>query len=529
MIATVTPKSLAKLIKALEESAPEIPRQAARILADAKVSADDLQAWADFEHPLRESYGRKLVYDGGFFEVMVMSWAPGDFSAIHDHGFTMWGAVQVFGPAEHAVFAHNEGSLVTINRTQLTPGRVLAVGHDLIHQMGNPTHERFFSLHVYGNPDRNGDITADARVFNLLHGEVRRTDGGVFFDLPDVAINSREELDPPDYYSWLFDATKHLAQAKRANRVTSGLLADITSVERWQMLKDDLANRVDDTGHITDSRYWKWLYSTLQEMSALQRQLIDEQDPESVDDWTTYASYYDHVIGTTNSYIPRYLRHVFNDYDVEPANVSFLDVGCGTGWLEHVLQDDFGMNRERLLAVDISPAMLTVASKRAETRLAGLLDLDESFGQFDVTYCNSYQYLNHEDLEEAIRRMFDVTKRGGLCISEFISVDHVRWYPNVIISEDDTVISLRNPTLTERNGCTYQENEIININRLNGLRITYESTHRRFLCSSRTARDVIATVFGNEPTVFDSITLDEIPVHQETCNSTRYTVCVRRN
>ena len=93
------------------------------------------------------------------------------------------------------------------------------------------------------------------------------------------------------------------------------------------MLKDDLANRVDDAGHITDSRYWKWLYSTLQEMSALQRQLIDEQDPESVDDWTTYASYYDHVIGTTNSYIPRYLRHVFNDYGVEPANVSFLDVG----------------------------------------------------------------------------------------------------------------------------------------------------------------------------------------------------------
>ena len=62
---------------------PAIARQC---VLDANLRAEDLTAWADFDHPVEDSYGRRLVYDGGDFEIMVMSWAPGDFSAIHDHG-----------------------------------------------------------------------------------------------------------------------------------------------------------------------------------------------------------------------------------------------------------------------------------------------------------------------------------------------------------------------------------------------------------------------------------------------------------
>ena len=150
------------------------------------------------------------------------------------------------------------------------------------------------------------------------------------------------------------------------------------------------------------------------------------------------------------------------------------------------------------------------------------------FGTFDVTFCNSYQYLEHEKFEESLRRMFSITKPGGLCISEFITTDHMRWYPNVVYSEDDTVISLRNPSLRERDGWTYQESEIININRLDGIRITYEGVHRRFMISPRRVRELVEEVFGATPTVFDSITLQEIPELQETCSSTRFTVAVRR-
>ncbi|MBK8652429.1 MAG: hypothetical protein IPN20_00430 [Haliscomenobacter sp.] len=48
--------------------------------------------WADFDHPDADSYGRKMAYKGPNFEIMVMSWKPGDFSSIHDHGHTQWGS-----------------------------------------------------------------------------------------------------------------------------------------------------------------------------------------------------------------------------------------------------------------------------------------------------------------------------------------------------------------------------------------------------------------------------------------------------
>ncbi len=522
------PPSLVAIIRGVQSLGPLTGTQAKQLVANAGVTPADLEPWADFDHPAADSYGRKLVYDGGFFELMVMSWAPGDYSAIHDHGYTVWGAVQVFGPAEHGIYSFDEERLVTLSRSTLTPGRVLAVNHDLIHQMGNPAEERFLTLHLYGNHERESEITADARVFDLLHGEVRRTSGGVFFGLPEDQINSREACPPPDYHSWLFDATKQLRRAQANGSVTHDLKQRVLDADRWETLKEDLAERVNETGHMTDSRHWAWLYAALRDMSRLQHELIDDGQAVGFDEWKTYASYYDRVIGTTNSYIAKYFGHVFEQHGVDADAATLIDVGCGTGWFESVLQERFGMRRENLLAVDPSEAMVEVAKDRAPTRRAGLLDLDDSFGQFDVAFCNSYQYLPHEDFEQAVRKMHAVTKPGGLCVSEFITVDHVRWYPNVIYSEDDTVISLRNPTLRERGGCTYQESEIININRLDGMRITYEGVHRRFMVSPRRARELFEEVFGQPAFVSDAITLEEVPPLQETCTSTRYVVCVRR-
>lgn len=186
------PPSLSYLIARLQVTKQLTPESVKRLVLEANISSADLLPWADFDHPIADSYGRKLVFWGGHFEVMVMSWLPGDFSAIHDHGATQWGAVQCFGAAEHYVYQLSDDVLSTRATAHYTPGMVRAVDRDLIHQMGNAGTEPFLSLHVYGCAEPQGTITGDARIFDLLEGTIQYTDGGVFFHLPEEHIKRRQ-------------------------------------------------------------------------------------------------------------------------------------------------------------------------------------------------------------------------------------------------------------------------------------------------------------------------------------------------
>ena len=471
-----------------------------------------------------------MIYDGGSFEIMAMSWMPGDYSAIHDHGHAQWGAVQVFGPAEHAVFAMDSETITTLSRTQLTCGRIVTVGHDLVHQMGNPTSDQFLSLHVYGNANRTHDVTANARVFDLTHQEIQRTDGGVFYSLDSAQINSRRESPRPDYLTWLFDTLQRIKRGLRASRDVTDLLGRLTSRQQWSSLKEDLTARMDQQNHITDSRYWSQLFDGLREAAEIQSRCIDGigADFQERDEWRTYAALYDHVIGATNAYMPKFMARIFDRFGLPAREISFVDVGCGTGWFESELTKQLGMSREQLLGIEPSAAMVEVARARTNVRRGGLLDLCEDWGSYDVSFCNSYQYLRHEDFSDAVGRMASITKPGGLCIGEFITQDHTRWYPNVVFAEDDLVVSLRKPTLHERGGCTYQHSEILNISRLDRMRITDEGTHCRFMVSPARVRQVFHKHFGSSLDVFDAITFAPLSIDAETCSSTRFVVCARR-
>ena len=98
------PNSLGDLVSQLERQQACAPERAASLLYALDITADALRPWWDFEHNKRDSYGRLLVHAGANFELMVMSWMPGDYSAIHDHGEAEWGAVRYYGSADHAVF-----------------------------------------------------------------------------------------------------------------------------------------------------------------------------------------------------------------------------------------------------------------------------------------------------------------------------------------------------------------------------------------------------------------------------------------
>ena len=80
------PTSLQRLIDSLTLHPNLNPQNAKALVLSADVQVEDMMMYADFGHPIEDNYGRKMVYDGGRFEVMVMSWNPGDYSSIHNHG-----------------------------------------------------------------------------------------------------------------------------------------------------------------------------------------------------------------------------------------------------------------------------------------------------------------------------------------------------------------------------------------------------------------------------------------------------------
>ena len=185
------PDRLQNLIYLLSQTNNLTSNQVCQSLKTAKIQPEDLLPWTTFDHPITHSYGRKLVYHGGYFEVMVMSWAPGDISAIHDHGKTQWGAVQCFGKAKHWSFQLDNRLLQTREYSEITPGQIVEVSHELIHQMGNYTQDYFLSLHIYGNSQKPSSITGNARIFDLFEQTIQYTDGGVFFCLPETDISRK--------------------------------------------------------------------------------------------------------------------------------------------------------------------------------------------------------------------------------------------------------------------------------------------------------------------------------------------------
>lgn len=168
-----------------------------KLVEQAQVKEEDLKRYADFDHPVEDCYGRKMVYDGGKFEIMAMSWNPGHYSSIHNHGYTQWGVVQVFGNTHHFIYKNSNDELKFAKKEILTKGEITQVVNATIHQMGNPSTAKYMTLHVYGCNEKEGDITADAKNYELEFDRVNHTTGGAFFNLPEDQIYNFEPCPTP--------------------------------------------------------------------------------------------------------------------------------------------------------------------------------------------------------------------------------------------------------------------------------------------------------------------------------------------
>ena len=190
-------------------------KKVAELVQTANIQVGDVEPFADYDHPIADGYGRKMAVETDHFEIMVMSWNSGDFSSIHDHGYTEWGAVQVFGNVMHHSFS-NQGSEFKLSKKEiLTTGSIAKVNHPLIHQMGNVTSEPYVTLHIYGSNDHAGVVTADARIFELETGLIKHTTGGAFFNLPDDQVYDITSMKPVERQTFVHQAALLLQYYER--------------------------------------------------------------------------------------------------------------------------------------------------------------------------------------------------------------------------------------------------------------------------------------------------------------------------
>jgi SAM-dependent methyltransferase len=227
----------------------------------------------------------------------------------------------------------------------------------------------------------------------------------------------------------------------------------------------------------------------------------------------------------------RYINFFIEKYQTELPNQKIISLGCGTGLVEEYLMAYHNVSYSHIYGIDISESMVNVARKRLRADVGDITTLDPSIQMWDIAYSglNVFLYLPFEKLELAIQKTAAVIKPGGCFLGDFITPDHIRWYPNTMYSKDKKVISLRTPKLVEAEGRIFQESEITNINFLNEeMEVSYAGKHLRFLPPLHRVRTYFEKAFGGPVDLYDAYSLKSIPDWADSCASTRYIVVAKK-
>ncbi len=162
---SITP-SIDNMIMDINESNPTTGDQLAEIISRHAPRKEEMMHFADFDHPNYESYGRTLLYHKNNFCIYLMSWKPGDFTAIHDHGTTEWGCVYAFDDFTHRLYSLHANTLILKSKNKFLRGRVARIRSGTIHMMGNlHNHQNNLSLHIYGTNTPEKGLAKQSKVY----------------------------------------------------------------------------------------------------------------------------------------------------------------------------------------------------------------------------------------------------------------------------------------------------------------------------------------------------------------------------
>ena len=148
----MTTPRLKALVDGLEACGPALDRRrVASLLASSGVALADVSALV---RPSDGGYTRARVARTEHFELLVLTWRPGQKSAAHDHGGSLCAFTVLGGAVRETRFAPSpDGLVVARSEGELREGEILADTSSEIHALENaPDGELLVSLHVYAPP-----------------------------------------------------------------------------------------------------------------------------------------------------------------------------------------------------------------------------------------------------------------------------------------------------------------------------------------------------------------------------------------
>lgn len=126
----------------------------ARGLKSLALTAADFGGYVIFG---RDCYRRNRIHAGKAYEALLLCWAPGQRSPIHDHHGSACALRIIEGVATETRFEFSPcGLIYPVQTARLTAGAVTASYDTDIHQMGNLQSGRsnLITLHIYSPPLR---------------------------------------------------------------------------------------------------------------------------------------------------------------------------------------------------------------------------------------------------------------------------------------------------------------------------------------------------------------------------------------
>ncbi|MFB5552702.1 cysteine dioxygenase family protein [Bacillus cereus] len=103
--------------------------------------------------PVNLEYGRNVIYQSEFVEILVLKFPSKAKTFVHDHGISVGCILIVNGTLQNITYENNSERI-----EEFTEGNIFTVKKDTVHKMYNATDSTAITFHVYSPPLKDVQI-----------------------------------------------------------------------------------------------------------------------------------------------------------------------------------------------------------------------------------------------------------------------------------------------------------------------------------------------------------------------------------
>jgi len=128
---------------------PLTPDEMEALARSVDLESLDLGPYRSFR---KECYARNTVFLNEHVELVVICWAPGQMSAVHDHGASNCLYLVTEGTMVEERFELRDGKPQPLDERTFTRGDITIAAGNSIHRINNRTDRDLVTIHIYSPP-----------------------------------------------------------------------------------------------------------------------------------------------------------------------------------------------------------------------------------------------------------------------------------------------------------------------------------------------------------------------------------------